>query len=375
MISHAHKAVALGAVLAFPLMGAGNALAQDAPAAADAPQVASQQAKQGVKYQLTPDGAEGHFALTVDHTGSVVFSAWKTSDTGHKVPYTTKFTSSPGSSQDIYLPADDFYNYQVYVIQNNVVTAASGEHHVHSEFRHQVANLKSNLAEQTDEGHYVLTGESQYSQVVFSAWASGDTRHEHPISYNLKTDAGHFKTDVYLPANEDYSYQVMSLDGDRVMEITQPKNLHVAQKHEVKALDYNLKYAGKNGTNNVFTLNAHTKGTVIIAAWKAGDVNYEHPISYSFESSGTINEKVEFPADGDYLYKVYTIDGSRVIESSQMQRLEAPTASGEWDPYGAYVKGDVVTWHGYTFKNIQKYQGYGDLSWITALDIWQPVFS
>lgn len=79
-----------------------------------------------------------------------------------------------------------------------------------------------------------------------------------------------------------------------------------------------------------------------------------------------------------YTYTVRAVNSENVASAASNTHTavtEGATAPGapEWNPKGAYTKGDKVSHDGVTYEAVQSHQGNGDPTWITALSLWKPV--
>ena len=80
-----------------------------------------------------------------------------------------------------------------------------------------------------------------------------------------------------------------------------------------------------------------------------------------------------------YAYQVQAVDAAGNASAASDVFAVTTTGGGddgdypEWDPFGAYEAGDVVTHEGKHYVAVRGYTGYGDSTWITAPSLWQPI--
>lgn len=80
----------------------------------------------------------------------------------------------------------------------------------------------------------------------------------------------------------------------------------------------------------------------------------------------------------DYRYRILAVDAAgNVSEASapftvRTQNAATPSSPDEWDPKGAYTRGDRVTYQGASYTATVTHRGNGDPNWITAPSLWTP---
>lgn len=99
----------------------------------------------------------------------------------------------------------------------------------------------------------------------------------------------------------------------------------------------------------------------------------------TFTTADTMFTDTTVDAGQEYRYSVVAVDAAgNTSAASNALTITTTSESGdtaypEWDPFGTYAVGDIVTHGGTRYIAVRSSTGHGDPNWINALSLWKPI--